>query len=341
MTYDVDPGRGGRAPRQLTDQQADRAAGVLLGQAAGDALGVPYEFSMPPALDELAEMRGGGLGDFDPGEWSDDTAMAMCIADIAANGYDLLTEEALDAVAANFLLWLADDPADIGLQTSAVLRATRSGLGGTDGPARVMTDQALAYAADHPRSAGNGALMRTAVVGIASLDDRARTARAARLIASLTHADPLAGDSCVLWSEAVRVAVLEERIDVVGGLDLLPSARRDQWRGWLDEASMAATGELPGGRFNPNGFTVTALQAAFAAIVGTLEEGPVTLQNALHAAVRIGNDTDTVAAIAGGLLGARWGATAVPRAWQEAVHGWAPGGTASARELIDLATRTA
>jgi ADP-ribosylglycohydrolase len=325
----------------LTDEQADRAAGVLLGQAAGDALGVPYEFALPPALDDLAEMRGGGLGDFAPGEWSDDTAMAMCIADIVANGYDLLSEEALDAVAANFVLWLADDPADIGLQTSAVLRATRAGLGGSDGPARVMTEAARTYTVDHPHSAGNGALMRTAIVALASLHDRARTARAARQIASLTHADPLAGDSCVLWSEAVRVAVLEGRVDVDAGLDLLPGTRREQWRHWLEEARAAATGELPGGRFNPNGFTVTALQAAYAAILGTPEGGPATLQNALHAAVRIGNDTDTVAAIAGGLMGARWGASAVPRAWRDAVHGWAPGGTASARELVDLAGRAA
>lgn len=98
---------------------------------------------------------------------------------------------------------------------------------------------------------------------------------------------------------------------------------------------------LPGARFNPNGFTVTALQAATAAILGTPEDGPDTFARALHAAVRIGDDTDTVAAVAGGLLGARWGASAVPPEWADDVHGWAPGGTAGQRELVDLATRTA
>ena len=183
--------------------------------------------------------------------------------------------------------------------------------------------------------------MRTAVVALSALDDRVRGARSARRVANLTHADPLAGDSCVLWTEAVRVAVLDGRVDVSAGLDLLPGSRRGRWATWLDEARAAATGELPGGRFNPNGFTVTALQAATAAVLGTPEEGPGTLPRALHAAVRIGHDTDTVAAIAGGLLGARWGASAVPAEWRDALHGWAPGGTASARELVDLAVRTA
>jgi ADP-ribosylglycohydrolase len=90
---------------------------------------------------------------------------------------------------------------------------------------------------------------------------------------------------------------------------------------------------VPGRRFTPNGFTVTAVQAAVAAITQT----PATdgqLVAALHAAVRIGNDTDTVAAIAGGLLGARWGASAVPADWRAAVHGW-PGLTG--HDLVALA----
>ena len=326
----------------LDEAQRDRASGVLLGQAAGDALGVPYEFGQPPNLGEPAEMLGGGLGGFEPGEWSDDTAMAMCIADVTAAGYDPATPEGLDAIARNFLVWMADDPADVGIQTSAVLRATFASLladGGTPGP--TMTREAQVYATEHPHSAGNGALMRTAVVALAALDDRHRAAQAARRVAALTHADPIAGDSCVLWTEAVRVAVLEARLDVTAGLDLVPVSRRDGWAAWLEEARTAATGELPGGRFNPNGWTVTALQAATAAVLGTPEDGPETLARALHAAVRIGNDTDTVAAIAGGLLGARWGASAVPAQWCEDVHGWSPGGTASARELLDLAGRTA
>lgn len=318
---------------RLSTAQNDRAAGVPLASAAGDALGVPYEFARPPGEGELAEMKGGGLGDFAPGEWSDDTAMAMAIADVAATGADLTNDAALDAIATNFLRWYDGGPADIGIQTSAVLSATRRRLDREGGrPAAVMTHESTAYAAARSHAAGNGALMRTAPVALAHLDDRAKLAQAARLVAELTHADPLAGDSCVLWCEAIRVAVLKGRIDVRPGLDLLPTERRDQWASWLDEAQVG-----PAARFTPNGYTVTALQAALSAITAAPDDDCHHLQDALHAAVRIGHDTDTIAAIAGGLLGARWGASAVPWRWRRAVHGW-PG--RDGRDVVSLATLT-
>jgi len=325
--------------QQLTDAQVDRAAGVLLGGAVGDALGVPYEFGTPPAPTELAEMKGGGLGSFAPGEWSDDTSMAVAIAEVAATGADLTSAEALDEVARGFLRWYADGPADIGIQTAEVLRRSSAAVQRGEPPGEALRREAAAYAADHPRSAGNGALMRTGPVALAHLDDRNTLAEAARRVAQLTHADPLACDSCVLWCEAIRVAVLEAEIDVRRGLDLLSESRREQWSAWLDDALDLDRNRaelVPGARFTPNGFTVTALQAAVAAVTTT----PVTerhLENALHNAIRIGNDTDTVAAIAGALLGGRLGASAVPPPWRAAVHGW-PGRTGD--ELVELATRT-
>lgn len=331
-----------RPQPRLSTAQHDRAAGVLLGTAVGDALGVPYEFAAPPAPGERAEMLGGGLGDFAPGEWSDDTSMAVAIAEVAATGADLTDEDALDAVVRGLLRWYDGSPADIGVQTRAVLGRVSSRLAaGESGPARIAREEAAAYAARHERSAGNGALMRTAAVALAHLDDRAGCAEAARLVAELTHADPLAGDSCVLWCEAIRVAVLEGRIDVVSGLDLVPVTRRVTWAHWLGEVQ-----HQPGRRWAPNGFTVTALQAALAAVLHTPEPAELPeqasfrclhLQDALHAAVRTGDDTDTVAAIAGGLLGARWGASAVPWHWRRAVHGW-PG--RRARDLVGLAALT-
>ena len=183
------------------------------------------------------------------------------------------------------------------------------------------------------RTAGNGALMRTAVVGVAHLDDRDATAEAARAVALLTHADPLAGDSCVLWSEAVRVAVTTGRLDLASGLDLLDDEARRSWQALIDEA----TGARPD-RFSPNGFTVTALQAAWAACTSGPDGGAAGFEEGLQAAVRAGDDTDTVAAIAGGLLGAVHGASAVPSAWRQAVHGW-PG--LRADDLVALGSRVA
>ncbi|MGZ8821321.1 MAG: ADP-ribosylglycohydrolase family protein [Aeromicrobium sp.] len=321
----------------MNDFSHDRAAGVLLGQACGDALGVPYEFGPALSPDFIPQMVGGGLGPFAPGEYSDDTSMAVCIAEVAATGADLTGAEAIDSIATNFLSW-AETASDIGNQTRAVFSAARrsSEPNGTRVP-RASQD----FADSHPRSAGNGALMRTAIVGLSRVHDREATAAAARVIAAITHADPLAVESCVLWSEAVRVAVTTGRFDLLGGLDLITDSSRGQWRTWIDEA----TGADPR-RFNPNGFTVSALQAAWAAITWTpvpvLDPAAGTfpaqhLEHALMNAVRAGYDTDTVASIAGGLLGARWGWSAIPAHWSRKVHGY---GDHRARGLVTLALLT-
>jgi ADP-ribosyl-[dinitrogen reductase] hydrolase len=300
---------------------ADRVAGVLLGTAAGDALGAGYEFATPPTGD--IDMIGGGLGDFAPGEWTDDTAMALCIAEVAA-------DEPLDTVAVGgrFLDWLRDRPPDVGISTRAVLTAAADG-----GDLRAA---ATAYLDAHPRGgAGNGALMRTAPVALAHLGDDTAIAETARRVAELTHADPLAGDSCVLWCVAIDRAVRERRLDGIhDALRLLPAERRGVWADRIHEAE-----RHPPRCFTPNGFTVTALQAAHAAIVHTPvpdDEPRRHLVDALETAIRIGDDTDTVAAIAGGVLGGCWGAAAVPARWRRMLHGW-PGHDAD--DLVDLALR--
>jgi ADP-ribosylglycohydrolase len=307
----------------------DRAAGVLLGGACGDALGVPYEMSSPPVGE--AVMKGGGLGPYDPGEWSDDTQMTLCVAQVAAEGVDLTSADGLDAIAEGFTAWLAGGATDVGTQTRAVL-TTAASLEGRPHERLAAASQAL-----HARTgltAGNGALMRTSIVGIASVHDRVATARAARAIAGLTHADPLAGDSSVLWSEAIRVAVTEGRLDLAAGLDLVSPGLAGRWGDWIEEATGAEASE-----FVNNGYTVTALQAAWAAITSTDrgDGSAMHLQRGLQAAVRAGHDTDTVAAIAGSLLGARYGASAVPTQWRRMVHGW-PGHRA--HDLVEIAVST-
>lgn len=319
------------------DQMQDRIAGVMLGTAVGDALGVPYEFSTPPGPHQDAAMLGGGIGNFAPGEWSDDTSMAISVARVAATGADLRSTAALDAIAEGFLEWYDHGPADIGKQTQSVLSGTRRRLDrGESGASQVMCEEAQKYAQQHAYSAGNGAVMRTAAVALAHLDDREVCAEAAQAIALLTHADPLAAESCVLWSEAIRVAIVDAVVRPDAGLDLIPEERRNTWATWLADAMTPTREPVPGRRFTPNGYTVLAVQAAVAAITLTPAADGSHLAAALHAAVRIGNDTDTVAAIAGGLLGARWGASAVPADWRAAVHGW-PGLTGE--DLVALAPR--
>lgn len=310
-------------PRDLSTPVLDRAAGALLGLATGDALGAGYEFRAPLTGD--AEMIGGGLGNWAPGEWTDDTQMALCIAEVAATGeLDPLS------VAERFLGWFGDAPKDVGIQTSEVLRSSSSAL---DVPLRA----AARFAARPDASAGNGSLMRTSPVALAHLGDDDAIVRAAHEISALTHADPLAGEACAIWCIAIARAVRGSNFDGVWeGVDMLPASAQRRWAQWLHEAETK-----PPASFTPNGFVVSALQAAWSAIRQTPVPTDVPclhLQHALHAAVRIGHDTDTVAAIAGALLGARWGSTAIPLRWRALLHGW-PG--YRAKDLVRLAVLTA
>lgn len=320
----------------LTPDQTDRAAGVLLASAAGDALGAGYEFdSAPlPAPEEAPRMIGGGLGGFAPGEWTDDTAQAVAIAEVAATGADLRTEATLDRVAQRFADWYAANPPDVGIQTRAVLEAA-----GRHPSAATMRAAADAVHARTGRSAGNGSLMRTGPVALAHLDDPAALVTAAYAVSALTHHDPLAGEAAGAWCLLVRHAVLEGTLDGARSeLRHLPDEARRRWSAMLDEAEAQ-----PPRTFTSNSWAGGALQAAWSSVVHTPVPGdrPADhLQHALGTAIRIGGDTDTVAAIAGALLGARWGAAAVPDAWTRLLHGWPGDGPASgvdAGRLVGLA----
>ncbi|MFB9833403.1 ADP-ribosylglycohydrolase family protein [Actinoallomurus acaciae] len=309
----------------LTSEQRDRAAGVLLGAACGDALGVPYEFAARLSPAAVPEMAGGGLGPYEPGEYSDDTQMQVCVAEVAALGHGLRSDLALDGVAVRFLRWYREGASDIGDQTRTVLGSVDR----TGGLSSRMRRAAEDLHARTGRTAGNGSLMRTAVVALPYLGDPVAMMEAARLVSGLTHPDDLAGDACVLWCSGVRRAVLEGTYDGVReGLAYLPPSRRGTWTSWLDEAEAS-----PPHRFGPNGFVVPALQAAWSAVTRTS-----SLPDGLFAAVRAGDDTDTVAAIAGALLGARHGASAVPEEWRAKVHGWPD---LTAEGLTALALRAA
>ena len=303
----------------LTPAQLDRACGSVLGSAAGDALGAPYEFGVRQLGPDGPEMVGGGLGGFAPGEWTDDTTMAWCILDAAASGLDLRTEAGQTRVARNFRDWYESVPADIGVQTRNVLGEVGSAPIGPQ-----MAAVALDFHARTGRTAGNGSLMRTAAVALPYLDDPDAVVDAARAMSALTHYDPRAQEACVLWSLAIRRAILDAELDLRAGLDYLDEEAVEYWTDRIDEAEQSEPG-----RFTPNGWVVTALQAAWSAIVHT--PVPAThpcrqFGDGLVTAIAIGDDTDTVAAIAGALLGARWGASAVPAHWRRILHGY-PGRT--------------
>lgn len=183
MTHTIDH------TRRLTGPQLDRAAGVLLASACGDALGAGYEFSPPLPATTPVSMVGGGPFGWAPGEWTDDTSMAIPIAQVAATGTDLRSTEALDAIAAQWAGW-ARDANDVGAQTRAVL-----GSAGATPTGAALTAAATAHHHATGRSAGNGALMRTAPIALAYLHDPAGLDQAAHQVAALTHE---AGEACAL-----------------------------------------------------------------------------------------------------------------------------------------------
>jgi ADP-ribosylglycohydrolase len=342
----------------LSPAQLDRARGVLLATAAGDALGAGYEFGPPLADDAPVVMAGGGSLDWAPGEWTDDTSMAIAIAEVAAAGADLRTTSAQDAIIARWADW-AETARDVGIQTREVLAAAKRSAGTGDGIAAAAVAASAELHRGTGRTAGNGSLMRTAPVALAYLGDAAEDAltEAATQVSALTHYDPEAGEACVLWCHLTRHAVRTGELDPAQGLRHLPGDRASAWAERLASAERARPRD-----FTANGWVVEALQAAWCAItttpvpaddpaadpsrigpsrIGPSRIGPSRadhLRLALESAVRGGRDADTVAAIAGGLLGGVHGASAVPAAWYSALHGW-PGSTA--KDLVSLATTIA
>ncbi len=163
----------------------------------------------------------------------------------------------------------------------------------------------------------------------------------------MTHHDLEAGEACALWCLAIRHAVLNGALDIRSGMDHLSKDRGLVWAARLTEAEAGQPS-----RFEKNGWVVQALQGAWSAIATTASAdenagplstrsssaGPTHVRRALEAAVRGGRDTDTVAAIAGALVGGRYGASAVPAQWRRLLHGW-PG--LHARDLVTLVVMTA
>ena len=105
-----------------TTVELDRACGVLLATAAGDALGAPYEFEPAHRPEQEVAMVSGGSFGWAPGEWTDDTSMAIATAEVAAKGEDFREEAAQDEILQRWHGW-AHTAKDVGVQTRLVLSA--------------------------------------------------------------------------------------------------------------------------------------------------------------------------------------------------------------------------
>ncbi|MFE5107617.1 ADP-ribosylglycohydrolase family protein [Streptomyces sp. NPDC056663] len=289
----------------------DRVVGAVVGSAVGDALGAPFEFGPAGVYttrfpEGVGAMCGGG--GWDPGEATDDTQMAVLV------GESLLERDGLDLadMFGRFRRWAAGEPKDIGLQTEHVL---------TSGDPWDVA--AALHFQIEGRAAGNGSLMRaaTSAVHFARADGpepaaRAATMDAARRIAALTHGDRAAWEGTAVLHDLIRVALNgdDPLIALPGALAAVHDDQRERW------ATVLAPDWHPGLATEFNGAVWPCLGTAVWALRTTH-----TFEAALAAAIDVGGDTDTVAAVTGGLAGAVHGRGAIPSRWTEPLHVPLPG----------------
>lgn len=296
---------------------AERIRGALLGLACGDALGAPAEFKIRAEIQarwgQLTEMVGGGP--WAPGEWTDDTGMALCLAE----GILTQPEDPVKEVGARFLEW-RKTAKDVGSTISAALSSYR----GDWAEAARGTPHAR-----QGRAAGNGSLMRTLPVALAYPQRERMLDQSARLSA-MTHWDPQAEVCCAiycLWIEGLlRGKEMRE-----GWRDALTLARRAAEKGQRS-ADTPGPEPLPADfwsrlervetlqyeQLQPSGYAGYVVDCLEAAVWCCLHGQ--SLEEALVLAVNLAGEADTIAAVAGGALGAYWGSSALPGRWLKRLH---------------------
>lgn len=293
----------------------DRCRGALVGLACGDALGGPVEFISPDRIAAeypggLRDFVGGGWLDLAPGEITDDTQLTRELAESLAERGDL----DMDDVSARFVAWTERRPKDIGRTTAAALAHVADGVGWRDAGRRALRGGA---------SAGNGSVMRIAPIGVRYRHAPDRLVEAARNSSLVTHADPRCLDGCVAIAQAIAALIAGK-----SPAEALDAAQANLGDPETLAAVRAATGrtaaELRGG-----GFVLETVQGALWAAL-THE----TFEDAVVAAVALGNDADSTGAVAGALAGARWGVAAIPPRWRNQVQ-WGAELTALADTLCE------
>ena len=291
-------------------QWADRIRGGMWGLLVGDALGVPYEFHRAETLPNVIEMT--PPESFErahrstpPGTYSDDGAQALCLlASLAEHeGFDP------DDFAQRLLNWyehgyLAVNATvfDVGVQTSIALRALLNGVPSLEaGPSNQSNN-------------GNGSLMRVLPMAMFHHGTDDELARDADLQSRVTHGHVRSRVACsiyCLWARRFLQGHPEPWRDAVASFrSMAPddSEEREVLEFHLrpDEPSEGRGG----------GYVIDSLRSARMII-----ERTTTYEDAVVQAIKLGDDTDTTAAIVGGIAGIRQGDRAIPARWMAALRG--------------------
>ncbi|WP_435358904.1 ADP-ribosylglycohydrolase family protein [Haloarchaeobius sp. DFWS5] len=305
----------------MTDTANDRAAGALLGLACGDALGRPVEFRTPTSIEtehgRLTDMVGHGTHNQPAGTVTDDTDMALCIARslVESGGFDGRD------VADRFLSWYESGPFDIGGMTARSIRAYRDGTPWDEAGRQVWEASA------EGTNAGNGSVMRCAPHAIAYAEDFDRLATVSRESSAITHADPRCTWGCVLTNLTIAALVRGDDDPLGTALDRVRTDAPDELVSAAESVHSAAESvqTASAAELQNSGYVVTTVQAGL--FHGLRAD---SAEDAIVDAVAMGGDADTLGAVAGAVAGARFGASALPERWLDAMDC-----TTECRELAD------
>ncbi len=281
-------------PALSADQARDRALGCLLGLAVGDAVGATLEFKPRDSVPPLSDMTGGGPFNLTPGEWTDATTMALCLAQ------SLLATGTVDQD--DFMLrlrgWLehgentvSGECFDIGITTRAAIED-------------YITTGFAAAGRSESSSAGNGSLVRLAPVAIFAKGDHDSAEFLALKQSCVTHAHPECLDACKLF--------IAQLLDALAGADK-DAATRQRVMSLVPRVLFISAGEWrtkTRAQISSSGYVVNTLEAALWSVWQT-----DNFRDAVLTAANLGDDSANVAAITGQLAGALYGASSIPAEW--------------------------
>lgn len=288
----------------------DRVRGALIGLATGDALGAAVEFEAPGSFPPLTGMRDGGPHGLDAGQWTDDTSMALCLAEslLHCGGFDARDQMTRYV---NWYRWgylsSTGECFDIGNATRAALHRFEAG------------GDPFAGSAD-PDQAGNGSLMRLAPVALFFRDDAEEAIRRCAESSRTTHAAPTTIDACRYFGGllvgAVRGvakdALLAPRYAPVEGL-----WQREPLCAEIDAVAAGSYLRRQPPQIRGSGYVVASLEAALWAFATTTD-----FRAGCLAAANLGEDADTTAAIFGQIGGAYYGESGIPAEWRSSLALW-------------------
>lgn len=285
------------------DLQPHRFRGALLGLAIGDALGTTVEFAAPGTFAPVTDMVGGGPFGLPAGAWTDDTSMALCLAESLVEHGDFDPVDQLR----RYVGWYRHG------HNSSIGRCFDIG-GATRAALERFERTGEPYPGDAaPGAAGNGPLMKLAPVPMAYASCPVEAVRFAACSARTTHGATEAVDAARYLAALLVGALRGEPLD-----ELLAGLYEPVAGLWSDEPLDPRIADVAAGSFRRRrppevrggGYVVEALEAALWAVDSTSSYAEAVL-----AAVNLGDDADTTAAIAGQLAGAVYGAHTIPAAW--------------------------